>query len=140
MVDVKIKKRMIGAVARLERSGHPVVTSRTGGEIGVVTGASDEGFNPLDLTFASLSACLVLSARIAASKLDLLQRFAGVTADVTGDKSSDEPYRIERMIVTIRIEGELSEAEKHQIVEMAEEICTVSNTLKTPPTISVSVR
>lgn len=139
MVDLKIKKRPIGAVAKLQRNGHPQVTSRTGGEIGVVTGASEEGFNPLDLMFASLSACLVLSARIAASKLSLLERFDGASADVTGEKSSEEPYRIERFIVEITINGDLTEDERRDIVHMAEDICTVSNTLKVPPAISLRI-
>ncbi len=139
MVDLKIEKRPIGAVAKLQRNGHPQVTSRTGGEVGVVTGASEEGFNPLDLMFASLSACLVLSARIAASKLSLLDRFDGASADVTGEKSSEEPYRIERFIVEITIDGDLTEDERHDIVHMAEEICTVSNTLKVPPAISLRI-
>lgn len=139
MVDVKIKKRPIGALARLERNGHPVVTSRTGGEIGIVTGASEEGYNPLDLMFASLSACLVLSARIAASKIGLLSRFDGASADVTGEKSAEEPFRIERFVVRITIDGDLSESERHRIVEMAEDICTVSNTLKSTPAISLSI-
>lgn len=139
MVDLKIKKRPIGAVAKVQRNGHPRVTSRTGGEIGVVTGASEEGFNPLDLMFASLSACLVLSARIAASKLSLLDRFDGASADVMGEKSSEEPYRIERFIVEITIDGDLTEEERRHIIHMAEDICTVSNTLKMPPVISLSI-
>jgi uncharacterized OsmC-like protein len=139
MVDVKIKARPIGATAELKRNGHPMVTSRTGGKVSVVTGASEEGFNPLDLMFSSLSACLALSARIAASKLGVLDRFESVTADVTGQKSAEEPYRIERFSVWIKIEGDFSEAERFKIVEMAEEICTVSNTLHTPPTISIEI-
>lgn len=139
MVDVKIKSRPIGAQAELKRNGHPLVTSRTGGHVTVVTGASEEGFNPLDLMFASLSACLALSARIAASKLGILDRFESVTADVTGHKSADEPYRIERFSVWIKINGDFTEAERFKIVEMAEKICTVSNTLHTPPTISIEV-
>ncbi|SFB37258.1 Uncharacterized OsmC-related protein [Rhizobium sp. NFR07] len=139
MIDVKIKSRPIGAQAELKRNGHPLVTSRTDGRVTVVTGASEEGFNPLDLMFASLSACLALSARIAASKLGILDRFESVTADVTGQKSAYEPYRIERFSAWIKINGDFSEAERFQIVEMAEEICTVSNTLHTPPTISIEV-
>lgn len=139
MVDVKVKKRPIGATARLERNGHPAVTSRTGGEIRIVTGASEEGFNPLDMMFASLSACLVLSARIAASKLGLLQRFESATADVSGEKSAEEPYRVERLFVSFRVDGDLSDAEKHEVAEMAENICTVSNTLRTSPVISLTV-
>jgi uncharacterized OsmC-like protein len=138
MVDVKIKKRPVGAIARLERNGHPSVTSRTGGQVGIVTGASEEGFNPLDLIYSSLSACLVLSARIAASRLGLLDRFVSASADVTGEKSHEEPFRIERFIVSITVEGVFTDDERHRIVDMAEEICTVSNTLKTPPAISVT--
>jgi uncharacterized OsmC-like protein len=138
MVDVRIKARPIGAVAELQRYGHPMVTSRTGGEIGLVTGASEPGFNPLDLMFASLSACLVLSARIAASRLGVLDRFESASADVTGEKAPDEPSRLARFDAHIRISGELTAAEREQIVAMAEEICTVSNTLRTPAIISVS--
>lgn len=139
MVDVKIKSRPIGAQAALKRNGHPVVTSRTGGQVTVVTGASEEGFNPLDLMFASLSACLALSARIAASRLGILDRFESVFADVTGRKSADEPYRIEQFFVSIKIDGKFSESERFEIVEMAERICTVSNTLHTPPVISIDI-
>ena len=139
MVDVRIKKRPVGATAIVARHGHPKVTSRTGGQIDIVTGATEEGFNPLDLMFASLSACLVLSTRIAASRLDLIDRFDGATADVSGEKSADEPYRLERFAVTFTIAGDLTDAEKHRIVEMAEDICTISNTLRQPPVISVAL-
>jgi len=103
----------------------------------VVTGASEEGFNPLDLMFSSLSACLVLSARIAASRLGILDRFESATADVSEQKSAEEPYRIETFFVDIRIDGDFSDPERTRIVEMAEGICTVSNTLHTPPAISI---
>lgn len=139
MVDVKIKSRPIGAQTALRRNGHPVVTSRTGGQVTVVTGASEEGFNPLDLMFASLSACLALSARIAASRLGILDRFESVVVDVTGRKTAEEPYRIEQFFVAIKIEGHFSEAQRLEIVEMAERICTVSNTLHTPPVISIDI-
>ncbi len=139
MAEAKIKTRPIGATAQVRRTGHPQVISRTGGEIDIVTGASDEGFNPLDLMFASLSACLVLSARIAASRLRLFDRFEGASADVTGEKAPGEPTRLETFAVRMRIEGDLAPAERQRIAEMAEEICTVSNTLRTPPVISITV-
>src|SRR6478735_1862094 len=78
MVELKVKARPIGATAVLGRLGHPQVTSETKGSVDVVTGASEVGFNPLDLMFSSLAACLVLSARIAASKLGMLDRFREV--------------------------------------------------------------
>lgn len=140
MTEARIKVRPIGASARVSRKGHPQVISRTGGEIDVMTGASDEGFNPLDLMFASLSACLVLSARIAASRIGVFERFEGATADVTGKKSEGEPARLTDFFVEIRIDGDLTDDERHQITVMAEDICTVSNTLRTPPIITIISR
>ena len=80
-----IKVRATGATATLGRHGFPHIVSETGGIIDVVTGASEAGFNPLDLLYASLSACLVMSARIAANKLGVMDRLVEVTARVTGD-------------------------------------------------------
>lgn len=138
MVELKVKARPIGAAAVLGRIGHPQVTSETGGQLGVVTGASEPGFNPLDLMFSSLAACLVLSARIAASKLGVLDRLKEVTAHVTGEKSHEEPFRIVRFVIDMRIEGEFSAEEKARIAHMAEDICTVSNTLKGTPEFQVT--
>ncbi len=68
MADLKVRTRPVGASAVLGRTGFPHVTSATGGEIDIVTSPSQPGFNPLDLLYSSLSACLVLSARMAASQ------------------------------------------------------------------------
>ncbi len=130
MVELKVKTRPIGATAVLGRLGHPEVTSETGGQIGIVTGASEAGFNPLDLMFSSLAACLVLSGRIAASKLGLIDRLREVRVHVTGEKSHDEPYRIVRFMIDMTINGDFNDDEKAAIAHMAEDICTVSNTLK----------
>ena len=67
MTPATVKTRPTGATAKLGRIGQPAVTSVTGGELTVVSAPSQPGFNPLDLLYASLSACIVLSARIAAS-------------------------------------------------------------------------
>jgi uncharacterized OsmC-like protein len=139
VVDVKIKTRPIGATAVLGRNGHPMVTSETGGEVTIVTSASEPGFNPLDLMFSALAGCLVLSARIAASKLGVLDRLERVTAHVTGEKAHDGPSRITRFIVKLSIEGTFDGEEKARIAHMAEDICTVSNTLKASPDIAVEI-
>ncbi|MFC2252029.1 OsmC family protein [Labrys portucalensis] len=133
MSIAKVKPRQTGATAVLSRLGQPVVTSATGGEIGVVTRPSEAGFNPLDLLYASLSACLVLSARIAASNLGVLDRLGEVRAEVKGEKAADEPSRIERFHIAIEVSGDFDEATKAAIIADAERICTVSNTLKGHP-------
>ncbi|MBZ9654850.1 OsmC family protein [Phyllobacterium lublinensis] len=130
MSELKIRTRAVGARAVLRPKEPPVITSETGGKINVATSVSEPGFNPLDLLYASLSACIVLSARIAASRLGVADKLAEVRAHVTGEKAHDEPSRVIRFDIAMEIDGDLDEQTRHQIVEMAEEICTVSNTLR----------
>lgn len=139
MADVRVKHRNVGATAVVLRNGHPTVTSRTGGEVLIATGAEAQGFNPLDLVFASLATCIVLSARISASQLGLLDRFVEANADVTGTKSPQEPYRILQFDVKLDIHGDLDEQQKSKIAHLAEEICTISNTLHAGAQVNLEV-
>lgn len=111
MVDgAKVKLRPVGARAKVGRIGRPMMSTVTGGALEIVTGVSEPGFNPIDLLYSSLAACLALSARIAASRLGMLDRFEGVAVDVSGEKSADEPYRILRFDIRIEITGDFDEA------------------------------
>ncbi len=130
MNQFRVKKRPTGAVVTLGRLGHPDVVTATGGALTVVTGASEPGFNPLDLLYSSLAACLALSARIAASRMAVLDRFEKVTVHVSGEKADEEPSWIVRFDVRIEIKGDFDEVTRSGIAHMAEDICTVSNTLK----------
>lgn len=139
MSEVRVKKRETGATARLARNGHPQLMTPTGGALVVVTGASDPGFNPLDLLYSSLAACLVLSARIAASRMGVLDRFESVQARVTGEKSEGEPARIVSFEMALTIAGDFDEETKQAIAHQAEEICTVSNTLRGDAAFNLTV-
>ncbi|MFF2320387.1 OsmC family protein [Agrobacterium sp. NPDC058088] len=140
MVDgAKVKLRPVGAKAKVGRLGRPTVSSVTGGSLEIVTGVSEPGFNPIDLLYSSLAACLALSARIAASRLGVLDRFEGVAVDVSGEKSADEPYRILRFDISIEITGAFDDAARDAIAHMAEDICTVSNTLKGNAEFALSI-
>lgn len=140
MQDVKLKTRETGANALLGRNGFPHVTSVTGGEIDIVTGASQPGFNPLDLLYASLSACLVLSARIAASRMGVLDKIVLITADVTGEKAHEGVSRVEKFNIVFKVEGDIDEETRSAIISAAEgEICTVSNTIRGNPDFVTTV-
>lgn len=137
----KIKVRPTGATATMGRTGHPHVVSATGGEIDIKTGASEAGFNPLDLLYASLSACLAISARMAASKLGVLDQLTDVRVEVTGEKASDEPSRVSRFNIDFQIVGDFDDATRNEIARLAEDsICTVSNTIQTQPEFALTVR
>jgi uncharacterized OsmC-like protein len=138
-VQFTIKKRPVGGHTSLGRLGHPQVTTPTGGTLDIVTGASDPGFNPLDLLYSSLSACLALSTRIAASRMGLLDRFENVEVDVTGEKADAEPSRILSFTIQLKISGDFDDETRSAIAHMAEDICTVSNTLRADSTFHISV-
>lgn len=139
MNDFRVKKRETGATATLRRNGHPQIETPTGGELSVVTAASEPGFNPLDLLYSSLAACLVLSARIAASQLGVLDRFEKAEANVSGEKSEGEPARIIRFDMRLVISGDFDEEMKQTIAHTAEDICTVSNTLRGEPQFNLTI-
>lgn len=135
----RMKTRLTGATASLGRTGFPHIVSATGGEIDIVTGPSQPGFNPLDLLYASLSACLGMSARIAAHLSGVLDRVDTVTVEVTGRKAESGASRIEHLQATFTITGSLDAAEKTLLIHQAEEICTVSNTLKASPSFDLKI-
>lgn len=105
----------------------------------IVTAASGGGFNPVDLLFASLASCLALSVRVAASELQLINNFSDAVVEVTGEKVGNESMRVQDFDVRIKVFGNLSEADIARLVERAEEICTVSNSLKTTSTIHLTL-
>ncbi|TPN76034.1 OsmC family protein [Mesorhizobium sp. CU2] len=139
MSELKIRTRTTGALAVLPTSGLPAVITPTGGAVDVVTQVSAPGFSPLDLLYASLAACMVLSARIAASRLGVADRLGEVKADVTGEKAKDEPSRIAAFAVRLDIAGDLDAATKARILADAEDICTVSNTLRGAPQLHATL-
>lgn len=140
MADLKARPRPVGATAVLGLTGFPHVTSATKGELDIVTSPSQPGFNPLDLLYASLSACLVLSARMAASQMGVLDKITDITADVTGVKATEGLSRVETFNIVFSIKGDLDEETLHKIIHAAEdEICTVSNTIRGNPSFSTTI-
>lgn len=133
-----LRNRPIGATATLGRRGYPVIRSATGGELEIVTGPTQAGFNPLDLLLASLAACMSMSARIVARQLGLTDEFEGLQVGVTGEKAADEPPRFASITVTLTFEGTLDPHEQSRIAHRAEEICTVSNSLSLRPILLIS--
>ncbi len=139
MLELKVRTRETGALAVMQPGGLPVVTTPTGGAVDVVTGVSAPGFNPLDLLYASLAACMVLSARIAASRLGVAAELGEVRAEVSGEKAKDEPSRVQKINIRLDVAGDLDAATKQRIVEDAEVICTVSNTLRAAPELHATL-
>lgn len=132
-----LKTRPVGATATLGKTGYPHLVSDTGGTLDIATGASQPGFNPIDLLHAALAACLTMSARIAVRELGLADSLSEVVARVTGDKANDGPSRIARFHVNMHFKGNLTPQQQSAAVHRAEEICTVSNSLASRPVIEI---
>jgi uncharacterized OsmC-like protein len=140
MVEIRVKTRATGATARMENRGPVTLLTETGGALEVVTSVSDPGFNPLDLLYSSLSACLALSVKGAVVKLHLLEKFSGVSVHVTGEKAHEGVSRVAELSADIRIGGAYSDEELKSIGTLAKELCTVSNTLSLTPQIKISTQ
>jgi len=136
----RVKARPTGAGAPVGRRGAPTGGSAAGGNLDLVAAGSQPGFNPVDLLYASLSACMVLSARIAASQLGVLDQFSAAVARVSGEKAEGETSRIAGITVVLEITGDLDEDTRQAIGLKAEDICTISNTLHTSPEIRLDIR
>ena len=128
-----VRTRTVGATAVLKQTGAPVVTSETGGILDVVAGVTPAGFSPIDLLYASLASCLVLSLRIAAVRKGIADKLDEVRVHVTGDKAEEGPSRVARLHIRFAISGGIDEATRGDLIAAAEEICTVSNTLRHKP-------
>ncbi len=125
--------RPSGAVATIGKTGAAEVTSATGARIELSSALSTPGFSPVDLLYASIAGCLVVSARIAASEMKILDRLAKVHVEVHGRKAAHAPSRIERLETRFEITGDFDEATRTALIARAEELCTVSNTIRNTP-------
>lgn len=134
------KERSLGATAMLGPRGYPLITSRTGGELAIATGADEPGFNPVDLLLASLASCLAMSGRIAVREYGYASRLVDIQVDVTAEKDPADSTRIKMTHAVLTISGDLPDSILPNIAMRAEEICTVSNALAVQPRIKVRKR
>ena len=133
------KVRATGARATAGPTGPADIVSATGSTITLSSALSTPGYSPVDLLYAAVAGYLVLSVRIAASEKHLLDRLREARAEVTGRKAPDAPPRITHRDIVMTVDGDFEEA-KHALIERAEELCTVSNTVKQSPEFVVTRR
>jgi uncharacterized OsmC-like protein len=128
-----VKPRATGATAVIASTGQAVVTSATGGEIVLNRAATDPAFSPLDLLYAAVAGCLVVSLRDAARRTGVIGRLRSALAVVDGDKAPDGPPRVARLRIKFEVDGDFDEATRAALIAEAEATCTVSNTIRAAP-------
>jgi uncharacterized OsmC-like protein len=133
MPNIVTRPTTVGAT--LDHAGHGSVQAKSGAAAKIANLASDEGFTPLEFMDAALAGCLVLSVRIAARKLGLLDRLVKVDVEVTHEKAHELPSRVASFATSFDIVGEFSAEERQALIAEAHLICTVGNTFEHGATV-----
>lgn len=115
--------------ARSENAALSQVSNDRGRTIDAVFSTRADGFTPLEIQAAALAACIDASVRIAARR-DEIGALGALEVAVEAIKAADAPSRLGRFEVVVTFADPLDEAVKTRLVEAAEEICTISNTLR----------
>jgi uncharacterized OsmC-like protein len=97
----------------------------------VSAGGTGNGPQPTDLLLASVASCFTLAVAYTLKKLDLAA--AGVDVTVTG--TYDGP-RFSAVRIAVALDG-VDPSAHDRVLQSAQRVCYVTNTLRTPPTITV---
>ena len=107
-----------------------VTATAAGAHIAIATKpASETGATPVELLVAAVASCMALSIRGAASLAGLTDRVRRVDVAAEGRKAGNLPSRLETIVATATIEGDLDAGQKQALLKKAETLCTVSNSL-----------
>jgi len=133
-MTIKLKAKTFGPVFAFFDTSDVVQYAST--EISLRTPHPPAG-TPVDMLLASLAYCMVKSAEWAAQNQGA--SLLPFSVKVTGTKAPDLPGRIELMEVTLI--GKLVDdaATAQQIVNLAKNTCTVSNTLNCEITVATEL-
>jgi uncharacterized OsmC-like protein len=95
------------------------------GEALFVGGARAAAISPVEHLLIATAGCLALSCRA------VLTAKSGSSVEVTaiGTKAAEPPSRLGRIDLAVRFGSEIDAIEARSIVEKAEKLCTVTNTL-----------
>lgn len=105
------------------------VDNTRGSTLDVALSPSAPGFSPLELQASSLAACIAMSVKIAARQ-EGLPPLEQVAVEVVATKAADEPSRLKTFAATVTIGDPLPPGKIEDLVRAAEDICTISNTLR----------
>jgi uncharacterized OsmC-like protein len=109
------------------------------GRNGVAPGGGPDGsISPVEYLLIAAASCLALSCRRVLARRG--RRDLTFDVHVTGEKAHDPPSRLARLEARIDFPDSISGEDAARAVAEAEEICTVTRTLLTPPQVLVSAR
>jgi uncharacterized OsmC-like protein len=92
-----------------------------------VSGAQAAPISPVEHLLIATAGCLALSCRAVLTGTQGSRSSVEVTA--LGHKAAEPPSRLARIGLAVRFGSEIDAVEARSIVEKAEQLCTVTNTL-----------
>ena len=110
--------------------GHEVISDQPSGK-----GGTDQGMTPPELLMASLGACIGVYVVEFAERHHLPHQ--GLTVDLDWERAED-PTRIARVKVQVRLPGEVSEDFRKALHRVAEQ-CLIHNTLRSGPEVTITI-
>jgi putative redox protein len=120
-----------GTRFEIQSRNHRIVVDQPESEDG-----TDQGMTPVELFVASLASCIAYYASTFLRRH--IPDLAGLEVQSSWDYS-DKPHRIGAMHFVIFIPHALTESEKRGLLRTVEH-CTVQNTIKHDPSISIEVK
>ncbi len=111
-------------------AGGTRVTNGRGQQLKIAVGGATEGFNPYELVSAALGVCTSLNLKREAALLKAAGNVDSYELQVEGFRADDEPSRIERLTLSVQINGQLEPEARQQALDKAVASCTVANTLR----------
>ena len=127
--EVRVKL-LEGTVGVASARSHAIVVDRS-----PELGGADLGFTGGEVLFASIGTCL-LTTLVGAARNKKIE-MTKIEFTITGESASN-PSRFASIDVQAVVEGNASDEELAELLELAEKRCTVSNTIAVGAPINVS--
>jgi uncharacterized OsmC-like protein len=129
------KSRMVGnkswTIQAVSEEGAALAFYRRQGEALFVGGVQGAAISPVEHLLIATAGCLALSCRL------VLTARSTVEVTAIGSKAPDPPSRLARIDLAVRFGSEIDAVEAKSIVDKAEKLCTVTNTLLSSVAIEV---
>jgi len=108
-------------------------------------GGNNQGPSPLDYVFISLAGCLITIGKIVAGQRHIDLR--GMEVEISGDlnldvlrgKEQNERAGFQNIIAIVKIDADMSEAEKNEFLEEVDRRCPISDNLMNTTPIQVKL-
>jgi uncharacterized OsmC-like protein len=102
-----------------------------------LVGSTTSPVSPVEYQLIAVAGCFALSLEAARKARDWPECVFDVT--VAGTKAHDLPSRLERIAISVSIQGALDSTAQTTLIKDAKRLCTVTNTLANPPALEVEL-